>query len=31
MNKEYSRRDFLRKNSVAGFGMIGAVSFGGTY
>lgn len=30
MNKEYSRRDFLRKNSVAGFGMIGAVSFGAT-
>ena len=30
MNKEYSRRDFLRKNSIAGFGMIGAVSFGGT-
>lgn len=30
MNKEYSRRDFLRKNSVAGFGMISAVSFGGT-
>ncbi len=30
MNKEYSRRDFLRKNSIAGFGMIGAGAFGGT-
>jgi mannose/cellobiose epimerase-like protein (N-acyl-D-glucosamine 2-epimerase family) len=30
MNKEYSRRDFLRKNSVAGFGMIGAGAFGGS-
>jgi mannose/cellobiose epimerase-like protein (N-acyl-D-glucosamine 2-epimerase family) len=30
MNKEYSRRDFIKKNSVAGFGMIGAAALGGT-
>ena len=31
MNKGFTRRDFLRKNSIAGLGMIGAGTLAGTF